>query len=169
MGEKEGEQRQSPGLGGGGFYTRNGKNRFAENSMTLDNPVITASQGRPTREGSVLASPAQATLFMTSVHSDMWQQLARRGRGMATPSGGGGWRAMAWAGSTARPSPQLPSLNPAKAGSYPLPHAVVQSLQLGWVTGKGIKPGTADAYTLPREPARISLQAGFGLVNGRRN
>lgn len=55
--------------------------------MTLDNPVMTASQGHPTREGSVLANPAQATLFMTSVHSDMWQRLARRGRGMATPSG----------------------------------------------------------------------------------
>lgn len=116
MGEKELEQRQSPGLGGGGFYTWNGKNCFAENSMTLDNPVMTASQGRPTREVSVLDSPAQATLAMTSVHADIWQRLAGRGRGMATPSrvvetnGIGRDNSKAWL------RPQLPSLSLAKAG-----------------------------------------------------
>lgn len=34
----------------------------------------------------------------------------------------------------------------------PQPHAVVQSLQLWWVTGKCTKSGTKDAYKLPRVP-----------------
>lgn len=34
-------------------------------------PAMDVSQGPPTREGGVLASPAQDTLAMTSVHSDM--------------------------------------------------------------------------------------------------
>lgn len=117
--------------------------------MTVDNPVMTASQGRPTRGGSVLASPAQATVAMTSMHADTWQRLAGRGRGMATPSRVVETNGIGRDNSEAWPSPQLPSLNLAKAGScHPLSSTPCRGPVL---TGEGTKPGCEDVYTLPRE------------------
>lgn len=119
---------------------------------------MTASQGHPTREGSVLASPARATLAMMPVHAAMGQRLAGRGRGLAMPgrvvvtNGIGGDNSQAW------PTPQLPSLTLAKAGScHPLSSTPCRGPVLTALVGPRGKPGPEDVDTLSREPVLGSV------------
>lgn len=122
-------------------------------SVTWDHPAMGTFQGGPTWKGGALSSPAQATFAVTSVHSDTWQGPAAGGRAMAVPSRVVVTSGIVMANGKAWLSPYLPSLRRAKvAPAGPRPHAVVQCLQLWWVTGKGTEPGTEDVYTFPRVP-----------------
>lgn len=122
-------------------------------SVTLDHPAMGTFQGGTTWKGGALSSSAPATFAVTSVHSDMWQGPAAGGRTMAVPSRVVVTSGIVMVNGKAWLSPYLPSLRWAKAAlAGPQPHAVVQSLQLWWVTGKGTELGTGDVYTLPRVP-----------------